>query len=181
MNKKIGIIVGSLRRNSFSLMLAKTFLKLFPKGYEAEIIEIGDLEMYNQDLDDDNMTPKSWTRFRKQVKEKDGILFVTPEYNRSFTPAIKNAIDIGSRPWGFSVWDNKVAAIATVSAGTMGGFGANHQLRQVLVYFNMKVVQQPEFYLASIYQVFNESGEVKSPDTTKFLQSFIDSFVTLMK
>lgn len=116
-------------------------MDLFPHGFETEIIPIGDLPLYNQDFDDEGNPPQLWTTFRKTIKQFDAVLFVTPEYNRSVPGVLKNAIDIGSRPKEDSVWNNKPAAIISNSPGHLSGFGANHHLRQSLVFFNMQVVQ----------------------------------------
>ena len=112
------------------------------------MVEIGDLPLYNQDLDAN--PPEQWTRFRKQVAAADGVLFVSPEYNRGIPGVLKNAIDVGSRPYGQSVFDKKPAAIVTASPGAIGGFGANHQIRQACVFLNMPVMQQPEAYLGHV-------------------------------
>lgn len=111
----------------------------------------------------------------------DAILFVTPEYNRSVPGVLKNAIDVGSRPYGASVWDGKPAAIISQSISNLSGFGANHHLRQVLTFLNMPVVQQPEVYLANSPELLDSNGKITNADTLKFLQSFVDIFVELIK
>ena len=124
------------------------------------MIEIGDLPLYNQDLDAN--PPEQWSRFREQVGAADGVLFVSPEYNRGIPGVLKNAIDVGSRPYGQSVFDKKPAAIVTASPGSIGGFGANHQIRQAAVFLNMPVMQQPEAYLGHVSDdSFDESGCLK--------------------
>ncbi|WP_338470560.1 NAD(P)H-dependent oxidoreductase [Niallia sp. XMNu-256] len=177
---KVGIISGSLRKESVSTKIGKSVAKLFPAGYEAEIIEIGNLPLYNEDIDQDN-PPAEYTAFRNKLKEMDAILFVTPEYNRSITAALKNALDVGSRPYGQSSWDGKPAAIISQSPGNLGGFGANHHLRQPLVFLNMPVLQQPEVYLADSFNLLDDNGNFKNDDTAKFMQSFVDAFVELIK
>lgn len=127
---KIGIILGSLRKESFSKKIANNVASLFPEGYEAEIVEIGNLALYNQDFDDENNVPAEYTAFRNKMKEIDAVLFITPEYNRSVPAVLKNALDVGSRPYGASVWDGKPAAIISQSPGSLSAFGANHHLRQ---------------------------------------------------
>lgn len=107
-------------------------------------------------------------------------MFVTPEYNRSFSGALKNAIDVGSRPYGQSVWNGKPAAVISQSPGNLSGFGANHHLRQVLVFLNMPTVQQPEVYLANSFELFDESGKFNNQGTIDFLQSFVNTFVDLI-
>lgn len=178
---KIGVLIGSLRKESYSRKIAKNVQKMFPAGVETEVIPIGNLLLYNQDLDDDNDAPWIYTSFRNKIKECDAILFVTPEYNRSVPGVLKNAIDIGSRPQKDSVWNEKPAAIISQSPSNLSGFGANHHLRQSLVFFNMPVLQQPEAYLANVAALFDEDGTINNEGTRAFLQSFVDAFVDLIK
>jgi chromate reductase, NAD(P)H dehydrogenase (quinone) len=178
---KIGMLVGSLRKESLSRKLAASVKQFFPEGYQAEFIEIGKLPLYNQDLDDENNVPEEYTVFRNKIKEMDGILFVTPEYNRSIPAVLKNALDVASRPYGDSAWNGKPAAIISQSPGGLGGFGANHHLRQVLTCLNMPIVQQPEVYLGNIQNVMDDHGNLKNEGTVKFLQSLIDTFVDLIR
>jgi len=178
---KIGILLGSLRKESFSRKLAENVATLFPGGYETEIVEIGNLPLYNQDYDDYNEVPAEYTAFRNKVKGLDAILFVTPEYNRSVPAVLKNALDVGSRPYGQSVWSGKPAAIISQSPGNLSAFGANHHLRQSLVFLNMPVVQQPEAYIGNVATLFDENGKVTNESTVQFLQSFVDAFVDLIK
>jgi chromate reductase len=130
---RIAFIVGSLRQGSLSRKTAEALIRLIPEGMTGEIVEIGDLPLYNPDLDGD-ATPQAWTAFRDTMREVDGVVFVTPEYNRSVPASVKNVIDVGSRPYGQSVWAGKPAAIVSLSPGAIGGFGANHHLRQSLVF-----------------------------------------------
>ncbi|GER67554.1 flavin reductase [Weizmannia acidilactici] len=178
---KIGILLGSLRKESFSRKLAENVATLFPGGYETEIVEIENLPLYNQDYDDYNEVPAEYTAFRNKVKGLDAILFVTPEYNRSVPAVLKNALDVGSRPYGQSVWSGKPAAIISQSPGNLSAFGANHHLRQSLVFLNMPVVQQPEAYIGNVATLFDENGKVTNESTVQFLQSFVDAFVDLIK
>ena len=147
MSYKIGVLVGSLRKESFNRKVAKELESLAPSSLTFDFIEIAHLPLYNQDLDDENKPSKEWIDFRKQVKQCDAILFCTPEYNRSVPGVLKNAIDVGSRPYGESVWEKKPAAVISVSVGAIGGFGANHHLRQSLVFLDMPCMQQPETYI----------------------------------
>ncbi|HOB09726.1 MAG TPA: NAD(P)H-dependent oxidoreductase [Limnochordia bacterium] len=176
---KIGIVVGSLRKGSFSKKVAENVAKLFPDGYTTEIIEIGNLPLYNQDYDADS--PAEYTAFRSKVREVDAVLFVTPEHNRSIPSALKNALDVASRPWGQNVWAGKPAAIISQSIGSIGGFGANHHLRQVLMFLDMPVLQQPEVYLGNSADLFDANGSISSRDTLDYLQSFVDAFVALIR
>ncbi|HLR22308.1 MAG TPA: NAD(P)H-dependent oxidoreductase [Pseudogracilibacillus sp.] len=178
---KIGVIVGSLRKESFSKKIANNLMDLFPKGYELEMVPISNLQLYNQDFDDYNEVPDEYSAFRNKVKECDALLFVTPEYNRSVPGVLKNALDVGSRPKTDSVWNNKPAAIISMSLSNLSGFGANHHLRQSLVFFNMPVLQQPEAYLANVATLLDENGKINNDDTVNFLQSFVDGFVSLIK
>jgi chromate reductase len=178
---KVGILVGSLRKESFSKKLAANVASLFPNGYETEFVEIGDLALYNQDFDDENNAPPEYTTFRNKMKEMEAVLFVTPEYNRSIPAVLKNALDVGSRPYGASVWNNKPAAIISQSPGKLSGFGANHHLRQPLVFLNMPILQQPEAYIGNVADILDEDGKIKDEGTVKFLQSFVDAFVDLIK
>ena len=178
---KIGILVGSLRKESISKKIAANVVGLFPDGYETELIEIGHLPFYNQDDDQENNVLADYTTFRNTIKEIDAVLFVTPEYNRSVPAVISNALDVGSRPYGASVWNGKPAAIISQSPGNLSGFGANHHLRQILVCLNMPVVQQPEAYLGNAATLLDENGKIKNEGTIQFLQSFVDTFVDLIK
>jgi chromate reductase len=157
---KIAIIVGSLREGSLNRKVARSICAIRGDNLDCSMVGIGDLPLYNQDLDSN--PPAQWTRFRDEVRPADGVLFVSPEYNRGIPGVLKNAIDVGSRPYGQSVFDKKPAAIVTVSPGSIGGFGANHQIRQTCVFLNMPVMQQPEAYLGNVSDdSFDESGCLK--------------------
>lgn len=173
---KIGIFVGSLRKASFSKKIAEKLLEIVPENFEFEIIPIGQLELYNQDFDDLNKVPESYVAFRKKVSELDGCIFITPEYNRGVPAVLKNALDVASRPGGKGVWTKKPGAVISNSPGTLGGFGANHQLRQTLTSVNIFTMQQPEAYLSGIGKAFDESGKMDER-TTEFLVKFINAFV----
>lgn len=178
--RKIGIIVGSLRRESFSRKVAKSLVSLLPEDMEAHWLAIGDLAMYNQDLDDDGETPASWQAFRDEVERMDAFLFVTPEYNRSIPPVLKNALDIASRPYGYNRWSGKPGAVVSASPGAMGGFGANHILRQSLMFLNTYTMQQPEAYIGNCAELFGP--DEKPPETTaNFFQDVMDAFVAWVR
>lgn len=176
MTKKIAVFVGSLRKESFNRKMAKVLIALAPESLKIEIIEIGGLPLYDQDYDDEGKPPAAWTEFRKRVKSFDGVLFVTPEYNRSVPGVLKNAIDVGSRPYGQSVWAGKPGAVMSVSPGTIGGFGANHHLRQSLVFLDVPAMQQPEAYIGGAAQLFDADGHVTNEATREFLVKFLDAF-----
>jgi chromate reductase len=168
-------LVGSLRKSSFNRMLANALISLAPPSMKLDIVEIGQLPLYNEDLETAT-PPAQWTAFRQHVKAADAVLFVTPEYNRSVPAALKNSLDVGSRPYGSSVWDRKPGAIVSASPGAIGGFGANHHLRQSLVFLNVPTMQQPEAYVGHVDKLFDEHGRFVSDRTAKFLQEFMRAF-----
>jgi chromate reductase len=175
MSYKIAIIVGSLREGSLNRKMARAICAIRGDNLNCSMVEIGDLPLYNQDLDTD--PPEPWARFRDQVRPADGLLFVSPEYNRGVPGVLKNAIDVGSRPYGQSVFDKKPAAIVTVSPGSIGGFGANHQIRQTCVFLNMPVMQQPEAYLGHVSDdSFDEDGQLKDGPLKELVTSLAHAF-----
>lgn len=172
---KIAIIVGSLREVSINRKVARSICGLRNDNLECSMIEIGDLPLYNQDLDGN--PPEQWTRFRQQVSSADGVLFVSPEYNRGVPGVLKNAIDVGSRPYGQSAFDKKPAAIVTASPGSIGGFGANHQIRQAAVFLNMPLMQQPEAYLGHVTDdSFDDSGCLKDGPLKELITKLAHAF-----
>ena len=177
---KIAVLVGSLRRGSFSRKMAEALIALAPGSLSCQIVEIGELPLYNQDLDTD-APPPAWGAFRDTVRPVDGLLFVTPEYNRSVPGGLKNAIDVGSRPYGHSVWSKKPCAVVSVSPGAIGGFGANHHLRQSLVFLDMPVLQQPEAYVGGAATLFAEDGGIVSDGSRKFLTGLMSAFAVLIE
>jgi len=176
MTKKIAVFVGSLRKESFNRKMANVLATLAPASLKLEIIEIGGLPLYDQDGDDEGKAPAPWTAFRERVRPFDGVLFVTPEYNRSVPAVLKNALDVGSRPYGQSVWGGKPGAVISVSPGAIGGFGANHHLRQSLVFLNVPTMQQPEAYIGDAAQLFDANGRIAHETTREFLIKFMDAF-----
>ncbi|XKM13618.1 NADPH-dependent FMN reductase [Orbaceae bacterium ac157xtp] len=179
MSISIAVLVGSLRKDSYNLKVAKVLQKIAPEPLKLKIIEIGDLPLYNEDIDGDH-PPAPYGRFRQEIADSQGVIFVTPEYNRGLPAVIKNAIDVGSRPYGKSVWSKKPTAVITASQGGIGGFGANHQLRQSLVFLDMPVLQQPEAYLGGIASAFDEQDNVDER-TGNFLQQIIDAYAQWVK
>lgn len=172
---KIAIIVGSLRAGSLNRKMARAICGIRDDNLDCSMIEIGDLPLYNQDLDGN--PPEQWRRFREQVGAADGVLFVSPEYNRGVPGVLKNAIDVGSRPYGQSVFDKKPAAIVTVSPGAIGGFGANHQIRQACVFLNMPMMQQPEAYLGGVTDdSFDENGRIKEGPLKGLVETLAHAF-----
>jgi chromate reductase len=175
MSKKlIGIFTGSLRKDSFSKKIALHLGGLLRERFEVVCPEIGSLELYNQDLE--VSPPQSWLELRAQVRRLDGILFVTPEYNRSIPPVLKNAIDIASRPQGEGAWSGKPGAIVGVSPGALGGVGAAHHLRQISTCVNILMLAQPEAYIGNVHTLLDEGGNVTNEKTKEFLQEFAEAF-----
>src|SRR5690606_391860 len=170
----IAVLVGSLRKESYNLKMARALMAMAPETLSLELISIGDLPLYNADLE--STPPELYKSFRDQIRNSDGVLFLTPEYNRSVPGVLKNAIDVGSRPYGKSAWEGKPGAVISVSQGSMGGFGANHHLRQSLVFLNVPTMQQPEAYVGNAKKLFNENGELVSDSTRAFMQKFLDAF-----
>lgn len=174
--KKIGVIIGSLRKDSWNRKLAMALMKLAPASLNCEVVEIAQLPLYNQDPDDQGHPPKEWADYREKMKNFDGFLFVSPEYNRSIPAPLKNAIDVGSRPYGKSVWGGKPTAVISASPGAIGGFGANQHLRQTFVFLDMPCMQMPEAYISGVDKLFDESSNIKIDETKDFLRKFMESF-----
>jgi len=176
MAKNIGVIVGSLRKGSWNRMLANALIKLAPASINLEIVEIGALPLYNQDPDDEGSPLKEWEIFRNKMKTMDGFIFVTPEYNRSIPAPLKNAIDVGSRPYGKSIWGGKPGAVISSSPGAIGGFGANQHLRQTFVFLDIYCMQQPEAYVSSVNTLFDDNSNITNDKTEAFLRTYMESF-----
>jgi chromate reductase len=174
-DRSVAVLVGSLRKASFTRRVAHALIGVAPGGLKLSFVEIGGLPLYNQDLDDEGLPP-AWVTFRDAIRPVDAVLFVTPEYNRSIPGGLKNAIDVGSRPYGKSAWDGKAAGVVSVSPGAISGFGANHALRQSLVFLNMPVMQQPEAYVGNASTLFADDGSVTVPATVTFFRTFMERF-----
>src|SRR5690348_6527519 len=172
--RDIAVLVGSLRKDSINRKVANALVELAPDTLKLSIIEIGRLPIYNQD--GDKNPPAAWTQFRERIRGADGVLFVTPEHNRSVPAALKNAIDVGSRPYGKSAWSGKPGAVVSASPGSIGGFGANHHLRQSLVFLNIPAMAQPEAYLGGADKLFDAHGKLANEGTRKFLRDFLQAF-----
>ena len=172
--RHVAVIIGSLRKDSINRKMVHALMEHAPATLELTIVEIGALPLYNQD---DDATPDAATvAFRDAMRPVDAVLFVTPEYNRSVPGVLKNAIDIGSRPYGHSVWGGKPCAVVSASPGAAGGFGANHHLRQSLVFLDMPAMPQPEAYLGHADKLFNADGKLNNQDTAKFLEKIMLAF-----
>lgn len=172
--RNVAVVVGSLRKESLNRKMARAMIELAGDGLALYIVEIGQLPLYNADLETD--VPEGWATFRDAVRKADAVLFVTPEYNRTIPGVLKNAIDVGSRPYGKSVWSKKPAAVMSVSPGALGAFGANHSVRQSLVFLDMPAMQQPEAYIGGADKLFDSTGKLSSDTTRDFLKKFLGSF-----
>lgn len=177
-SRKIAIIVGSLRRESFNGKLARALTKLAPSDFTFTIVEIGDLPLYNQD-DDDNQAP-AVKRLKSEIAAADGLVFVTPEYNRSIPGVLKNAIDHASRPYGQSVWAGKPAGVIGISVGAIGTALAQQHLRNILAYLDVPTLGQPEVFLQMKDGLFEEDGSI-GPASRTFLQDWMDRYVAWVR
>ena len=173
---KVAVLVGSLRQKSVTRKVARALTRLAPSGLGFSFVEIGDLPHYNEDLESD--PPGAYTRFRSAIAGSDALLFVTPEFNRGMPGVLKNAIDVGSRPWGKSVWAGKPAAVVSQSYGGLAGFGAHHQLRQVLMGVGVVSMPHPEAYIGNAGQLFDDAGELDNSATAEFMTAFMAAFDT---
>src|SRR5438067_11376960 len=172
--RDVAVLVGSLRKESFNHKMANAMIAMAPEPLKLEIVEIRQLPLYNQD--DDANPPAASAAFKQRVQKADAVLFVTPEYNRSMPGVLKNAIDIASRPYGKSAWTGKPGAVISVSPGAIGGFGANHHLRQSLVFLDVPALQQPEAYIANAAGLFGPDGTLTNDSTREFLTKFMAAF-----
>ena len=170
----VAILIGSLRKESFSRKMANALIAIGSPTLEFEIVEIGHLPFFNQDFEAD--LPQVVRDFKQKIASFDAVLFITPEYNRSVPGVLKNAIDVGSRPYGKSAWSGKPAGVISVSPGVIGGFGANHHLRQSLVFLDMPAMPQPEAYIGGAAKLFDEKGALISDSTREFLQKYLQVF-----
>ena len=185
MNKKISLLVGSLRRGSYALKIAKNLITYFPAEYDVNIVEIRDLPLYDFDYDDpkvaDKVLPHEYTNFRSTIKESDGVLFVTPENNRTIPACLKNAIDIGSKPNNDVAWKNLPAGIVSHSVGRMGGYSSQKNLKLALSYFDMPMLGQPEVFIGQSPTLIDEDGNITQDSTVEFLKDFVNRFVDLVE
>jgi len=172
--RKVAVIVGSLRTESFTRKVANVVVKVAPASLSFETIEIGELPLYNQDLE--SPPPPAWAEFRNRLRTADAVLFATPEYNRSVPGVLKNAIDVGSRPRESNAFHGKPGAVISVSPGALAAFGANHHLRQMLVFLDVPTMQQPEAYIGSANKLFDAAGNLINDSTGEFLTKFAESF-----
>jgi chromate reductase len=175
MARRVALIVGGLSRGALSGRVARALVSIQPASMALERLEIGDLPFYNQDLETDS-PPAPWVRLRDAIRTADGVLIVTPEYNRGIPGALKNAIDVGTRPPAANVWKEKPVAIVSTSPGALGGFGGNHQLRQNLSFSAPQIMLQPEAYLGQANKAVNEDGSFGDEKAREFLAKFLAAF-----
>lgn len=184
MSKNISVIVGSLRRASYARRIALKTLDLFPVDYQAQIVEIRDLPLYDFDYDTPEVTdkprPEGYARFRATIKASDGVLFVTPENNRTIPACLKNAVDIGSKPHADVAWKDLPAGIISHSVGRMGGYSSQKNLQLALSYFDMPTPGQPEVFLSQSPGLIDGKGEIRQESTLDFLQDYINRFAELV-
>lgn len=174
MSKKIAIIVGSLRKESFNRKVAHEMIRLAPKSLELSIVEIGELSMFSEDIE--NNPPQAWTQFKDELSKSDAVLFISPEYNRTIPGVLKNAMEIGARPPKNNSWKGKPGAVVTVSPGAIGGLGANQTIREAAVSLNIPMMQQPEAYIGGIKDRLLEDGITVNEKTEQFLIGFLEAF-----
>ncbi len=171
----IAVLVGSLRKDSFNRKVALALAALAPPSLALEIVPIGELPLYDADLEAEG-SPPAWTTFRERIARAAGVFFVTPEFNRSVPGALKNAIDVGSRPAGKGVWSGKPGAVVSVTTGQLGAFGANHHLRQSLVFLNVLTMQQPEAYIGNAASLFDATGAIAVEPTRALFAKIITAY-----
>jgi chromate reductase, NAD(P)H dehydrogenase (quinone) len=172
--RNVAVLVGSLRKESLNRKLANALIAMAPSSLKLDILEIGDLPLYNQDHEAD--PPPAVRDFKQRVAAADAVLFITPEYNRSVPGVLKNAIDVASRPYGQSAWNGKPGAVISASPGAIGGFGANQHLRQSMVFLNVPMLQQPEAYIGGAGNLFDDKGNIADDTTRDFMEKFLQAF-----
>jgi len=176
---RVALFIGSLRRDSFNRRLARAIEKLAPDGFEFAHVRIDNLPLYSQDFDADY--PAEAARLKQDIEAADAVLFVTPEYNRSIPGVLKNAIDIGSRPWGTNSFAGKPAGVLGISIGAIGTALAQQHLRNVLAYLDAPTLGQPEVFMQMKDGLIDDDGHIGSDDTRKFLQDYVDRYVAWVK
>ncbi len=178
MATRVAVFVGSLRKDSFNRQLAKAVGKLAPDGFEFHHVRIDGLPLYNQDFD--GAYPPECARLKQEIEAADALLFVTPEYNRSVPGVLKNAIDIGSRPWGKNSFAGKPAGVIGISVGQIGTALAQQHLRNMLAYLDVRTLGQPEVFLQHKDGFFDAEGAIASDGTRKFLQGWMDKYAAFV-
>ena len=173
-NKKVAVIVGSLRKESFNRKVAKEMIRLAPEGLELQIVEIKDLTFFSEDIE--NSPPQTWTDFKNQIQNSDAVLFVSPEYNRTIPGVLKNAMEIGGRPPKQNSWKGKPGAVVTVSPGAIGGMGSNQTIRVAAANLHISMMTQPEAFIGTIKDKLLEDGVTVNEKTEQFLVTFLEAF-----
>src|SRR6202795_2455644 len=174
----IVVIVGSIRRESFSLKIANALAKLAPASLKLDVTTLESISFFNQDLEAN--PPADWLAFREKLQKSNGVLIVTPEYNRSIPGVLKNAIDVGSRPYGKSSFLGKPIGIVSNSPGPLGGVNAAKQLQNIMPGISGPIMGQPETYLSGIGDAFDDKGQLSKESLQKVLQQFIDAFAAFV-
>jgi len=172
--RNVAVLIGSLRKDSLNRKMANALIGLAPPELKLSIVEIGTVPFYNQDYEAN--PPAAVTEFKQVISNADAVLFLTPEYNRSVPGVLKNAIDVASRPYGKSAWSGKPGAVMSVTSGALGAFGANHHLRQALVFLNMPAMPQPEAYIGNAAGLFDADGKLINDSTRDFCTRFLTAF-----
>ena len=172
--RNVAVLIGSLRKDSLNRKMAHALMRVAPAELALAIVEIRALPLFN--VDDEANPPPAVSEFKEAIGKADAVLFVTPEFNRSVPGALKNALDIGSRPYGKSVWSGKPGAVVSVSPGAIGGFGANHHLRQSLVFLDVPAMPQPEAYIGGGAGLFGPDGALSNDSTREFLTKYMAAF-----
>jgi chromate reductase len=173
----VAVLVGSLRKESVTRKIALALKGMAPSPLVLDIVEIRDLQMYDQDLETET-PPREWVVFRDRIRRADALLFATPEYNRSIPGCLKNAVDVGSRPPGNTVFNGKPGAVVSVTPYGLGAFGANHHLRQALVYVNVLTMAQPEAYISQAGELVDANFRITKEATRDFLATFLSAFAS---
>lgn len=172
--KKVAVIVGSLRKESFNRKIANEMIRLAPENLELKVVEIKDLTFFNEDIE--NSPPQAWTDFKNEIKNSDAVLFVSPEYNRTMPGVVKNAMEIGSRPPKDNSWKGKPGAVMTVSPGAIGGLGAHNNIREALTSLDIPTMQQPAAYIGGVKDRLLEDGITVNEATEKFIKTYLGAF-----
>jgi len=173
--RDVAVLVGSLRKESVTRKVVLAMKGLAPPSLALDIVEIRDLPMYDEDLETET-PPREWVNFRERIRRADALLFATPEYNRSVPGCLKNSVDVGSRPGGHGVFSGKPGAIVSVTPYGLGAFGANHHLRQALVYVNVLTMAQPEAYVSQAGDLVDADNHITRESSKMFLVSFLNAF-----
>jgi chromate reductase len=173
------VLPGSLRKESFSLKIANALAELAPDTLKLNVVTLHDISFFNQDLE--ATPPADWVKFRETLHKSNGVLFITPEYNRSISGVLKNAIDVGSRPYGKSSFNGKAVGIISNSPGPLGGVNAAKHLQQILPGISGPIMQQPETYLNGVGDAFDDKGELIKESLQAVLKQYIDAYAAFLE